>query len=165
MTQHYILPFNVDYLPQVDSVIHNENLEGKRYFWASKEPNAKSHLPSCVWESHFCTKKERKIARKAFLNKKKNKKSPTISPLVFEKDIFAQKRRRKKSHHLPTCVWERYFCTKKKEKKKVPPSPLLCSWRLWEPPSGWVLDKDSPPTSLLVGYFSVSGLVSKLVIM
>ena len=32
MTQHFGLPFNVDYLPQVDSVIHNENLEGKDTF-------------------------------------------------------------------------------------------------------------------------------------
>ena len=72
--------------------------------------------------------------------------------------FFSNKRSR--SHLSPSCVWER----KKKEKKNVPPSPLLCSWLLWEPPSGWVPDKDSPPTPLLVGYFSVSGLiVSKLV--
>ena len=99
MTQHYILPFNVDYLPQVDSVIHNENLEEKDIFWQQK-----NQVPSPT----LCL-------RDIFLHTKK-KNSPTILPLVFEKKKLNRKRT-KKVPPSPLLSLRKLFCLEQ------PPSP------------------------------------------
>ena len=142
MTQHYILPFNVDYLPQVDSVIHNENLEEKDIFWQqknqvpsptlclrdiflhTKKKNSPTILPLVFEKKKLNRKRTKKVPpspllslRKLFLQKEKRKKVPP-SPFLFLRKIFLHKKEEeKKSHPLPSCVWDRYFAEKRRRKK------------------------------------------------